>query len=188
MNLFNFFRRKPADTPVATPQMNPRCHHYTLAHYGLRQLGLQDPLLYLGALGSPRAHEFLGMVMEDLSDHCAQRNEFADFGAADLKVHCLRIGVFPCAVVEMTEPLGTTEAFFTALVLLVDPAAVTPEERETLPSRYFTLEKGFSLDATPRTVFGEWTKDGTHLNYGDGPAPNLDDFLGRIEDACQERA
>ncbi len=43
--------------------------------------------------------------------------------------------------------------------------------------RLVTLEKGFSLSNEPRTVLAEWAND-SHANYGDGPEPTLDAFVG----------
>lgn len=184
MSLFDFFKRKP-DPPPMLPPDAPRWHHYAMAHLALRSVGLDDPLLYLAVLASPDRDDFLKSLFESVCERCDERAK-PDFIASDIHVHAVRAGVYPCAVVEMPTPRTTTEAFFTALVMLIDPATSSlPEERKNVPARYFTLEKGFSLDGTPRTVLGEWTTE-SHLNYGDGPEPTLESFVERIAAMCSE--
>lgn len=73
-----------------------------------------------------------------------------------------------------------TEAYFVAAVLLVDLEQETPEVDQPA-LRYFTLEYGATLDGPPRTVLCEWTAEGSHLNYGDGPEPTLATFAEAIE-------
>jgi hypothetical protein len=159
---------------------NPRCHHYMLAHVALKQIALENPLFYLGVLASESRSEFLEDLFESVDQHCRTQAARADFSAADLRFHGLRVGQFPCAIVEFPAPRETTEVFFTALVVLADPSQPLPE-REALTARYFTLERGFSLDGMPRTVLGEWTMDGAHVNYGDGPEPALATFAAALE-------
>jgi hypothetical protein len=37
------------------------------------------------------------------------------------------------------------------------------------------------FDGVPYTVLGEWTADGTHVNYGDGPpADDLSGFVAAV--------
>ncbi len=48
-------------------------------------------------------------------------------------------------------------------------------------ARFLTLE--YSLGASRDeliTVFGEWTPEGVHRNYGAGPAPQLEAFYEAI--------
>lgn len=150
-----------------------------MAHVALRQIGLSDPLRYLAILGSEEASGFLGHVFKMVSDDID--DEQPDFGAEALRIHCQRIGKFPCAVVEMPEPRSMTEAFFTGLVMLKEMGTGFTEG-EKIPARYFTLEKGFEEDGTPRTVFCEWAAE-SHSNYGDGPAPTVVGFCEAIEAA-----
>jgi hypothetical protein len=156
----------------------PRCAHYTLAHYALREASLSDPLLYLAILASPQRQMFLEKLLESVVESCAEQNE-PDFAASDLKVHCLRINRYPCAIVELPPPRAFAEAFFTALIACVDPSGPIPD-RSSVNAHYYTLECGVSMDGSPRTVLAEWTRDGTHNNFGDGPAPTLDDFVTRL--------
>ena len=71
-----------------------------------------------------------------------------------------------------------TEAYFTAAVLLVDPAEEQPDLTKALV-RYFVLELGFHFDGTPLTVLCEWGRDGTHINLGPGPAADLESLCVR---------
>jgi len=154
----------------------PRCSHYTLAHYALRQVALSDPLRYLAVLASPDAQKHLENLLQAVAESCAARNEKPDFTADDLKIHCRRINRFPCAIVEFPPPQAFAEAFFTALVAYVDFSGPIPD-RPSVMARYFTLECGVSMDGSPRTVLAEWTTDGTHNNFGDGPEPAVEAFV-----------
>jgi hypothetical protein len=83
-------------------------------------------------------------------------------------------------VITFPDPQGITEAHFSAFVFGPIPA-VTPGSPNSLPARYFVLEKTYSANpAKPGTVFGEWTKDGKHLNGGAGPEPRDEAFLASI--------
>ena len=189
MGLFDFLRRKPESAPEfeGFEFDEPRCHHYTLAHVALRQMAHDDPVAFLGILASPKAPEFLAEVFRSVSDHCRERDPRPDFTAADLTIHRGRVGRYPCAVVQMPPPKGPTEAFFAAAVLLVDPEQPMPP-RESVKARYFTLEKGVTLGGPPRTVLCEWTADGTHSNFGDGPPARLEAFVAALERFVSEKA
>src|SRR5262249_2063895 len=133
-------RRKPAggwESPSF--DCEPRCAHYTLAHYALREASLSDPLPYLAVLASPQRQTFLEKLLQSVADSCAERNEEPDFAASDLKVHCLRINRYPCAIVELPPPKAFAEAFFTALIACVDPSGPIPD-RSTVSAHYYTLE------------------------------------------------
>jgi hypothetical protein len=190
MGLFDFFRRKPATPPDSDPVEEafhePRCHHYTLAHYALRSVAFDHPLGFLGVLASPDARGFLSELMRSVSEHCKEREPRPDFDIDDIAVHKVRVGKYPCAVVEMPRPRATTEAFFVAAVLLADLDREMPDPKE-VALRYFTLEKGFTFEGPPRTVLCEWTSEGCHCNYGDGPAPRLEAFLRAVEEMLSKR-
>ena len=132
MGLFDFFRRKPQKSPardlVEADLPEPRCHHYTLAHYALRSVAFERPLAFLGVLASPDAAKFLTDLMRSVSEHCREREPRPDFSSDDLTLHKVRVGVFPCAVIEMPRPRAITEAFFVAAVLLADLDQELPEE------------------------------------------------------------
>lgn len=182
MGLFDHFRAKrkvPAD-PVAKPGFSPRCHHYTLAHHALRGVAFEHALGFFGVIASPDREAFLTELLGNVTEHCRDREPAPDFAAADIAVHPLRLGERICAVIQMPPPRAVTEAYFVAAVLLVDPATV-PEDQKP-PVRYVTLEYGVDFaDGRPRTVLCEWTADGMHVNYGDGPPPDLRAFVEAVE-------
>jgi hypothetical protein len=185
MGIFDFLKRKPAEDPLEAVAANeadqPRCPHYTFAHVALRSVAFQQPLQCLAVLASPDARAFIADLLQSVSEFCREQGREADFRANDVVVHMVRAGGYPCAVIEMPPPRATTETFYVALVLLVDPSEASPDF-EKVALRYFTLEKGFVLDGPPRTVLGEWTAEGSHVNYGDGPAPGLEPFLQAISE------
>lgn len=184
MGLFDFFRRRAPEPPEADLEDldEPRCHHYTLAHYALRSVAFDDPLAYLGILVSPDARSFLAHLLRSVSEHCKEQEPQPDFGIEDITVHPVRVGRYPCAVIELPRPRAITEAYFTAAVLLADPADGLPVSTP-MELRYFTLEKGFVLAGPPRTVLCEWTSEGTHVNYGDGPVPQLEAFVRAVAES-----
>jgi hypothetical protein len=177
----------PAEPPRDAPaEAEMRPVHYLFAHYALRSVALNDPVFYFGVLASPEAAKFLTHLLRTTADHARPGDPPADFTADDLRVHTVRAGGYPCAVVEMPQPRATTEAFFTAAVLLVDPAAEAPD-LAAAPVRYFTLEKSFDLEGNAFAMMCEWSKDGSHANFGGGPPPRLDDFVKAIEYLLKNR-
>jgi hypothetical protein len=185
MGHFDFLRRKAPQLPDPNSEQldYPRCHHYALAHVALRSAAFCDPLGYLSVLASPKARRFPARLLRSVSDseHCRQEEPQPDFTIEDIAVHLVRAGRYPCAVIELPRPKATTEAYFTAAVLLAVPEDGMPETAP-LELRYFTLEKGFVLAGPPRTVLCEWTFDGTHLTFGDGPATQLEAFVRAVEE------
>jgi hypothetical protein len=180
MGFWGLFRRKPTQPPgrAGDDLDQPRCHHYTLAHCALRTIAA-DPLAYLAILASPDAQPFLARVLPSVSKHCSDTEPQPDFGIDDVTVHRVRVGRYPCAVIGLPSPRATTEAYFTAAVLLADPEEAVQgfADAARLEMRYFTLEKGFLFAGPPCTVLCEWTTEGSHVNHGDGPAPELEAFV-----------
>src|SRR5579885_790015 len=163
----------------AGDDIEPRCPHYTFAHVALRSVAFRHPAGCLGVLASPDAHAFLADLLRSVDEHCREMGRPGQLAVDDLNVHRGRCGDYPCAVVEMPRPRGITEAFFVALVLLVDMSADEPDF-DHAALRYFTLEKGAMLGGPPRTVLCEWTADGSHVNYGDGPPAELGAFVDKV--------
>ena len=184
MGFFDFLRPKPARSlsrdRVEDDLDEPRCAHYTLAHVALREFALRRPLDFIEILATPEARRLLSYLLERVSDSCEGSGSGPDFDVDDLKVHTARVGDYPCAIVEMPRPRAMAEAYFVAAVLNIKLDEESPGPADpTL--RYFTLEKGLSLDGSHRTVLCEWTADGTHSNYGDGPPPQLESFVPALE-------
>jgi hypothetical protein len=179
MGIFGIFGRKSKADRSPSPDTEPRCHHYALAHYVIRQALLEDPLRCLALLASEDSQAFLEFLFNSACELCSERTkEKPDFQATDVHVHRLRVTDFPCVIIEMPRPIATSEAFFTALVAYIDRGSeITPAT--VVPARYFTLEQGFNVDENPRTVLCEWTTT-NHVNYGDGPKPTIDDFANSL--------
>lgn len=166
---------------MESPNDAPRCHHYTMAHVALRSVAFDQPMVYLGVLASEHAADFLQEVYHSVLEHCGEEAGPPAFAAADLKVHTGRALQYPCAVVEMPAPLNVTEAYFAAAVLLADLSPGAPDATAN-DLRFFTMEKGYSIAGGDRTVFCEWTADGQHLNFGDGPPATVQDFVRAIQE------
>lgn len=168
--------------PQTEDESNPppgSCHHhYVLAHIALRKICLQDPMMFFGTLASEHKDEFLNDIWKQVREHCDPKGE-ATFDISDVGFATCSIRDYPTIVVAMPEPTGLGEAYFAAIVLKIElDAAEPPEKPEIL---YFTLEKGVHLDQSDRTVMCGWTADDSHLNYGEGPSPDPDEFVAAIE-------
>jgi len=158
----------------------PRDHHYTFAHTALPQVAFQDPLSVLSVLGSQDADAFLAELWSLVDRTLAEDGIETDLSAEDLHVHRAGVGGRPCAIVQMPEPIAVTEAHFVAIVSLSTFKEIQAGDGH-VEIRYFTLERGVSLErGEPRTVLCEWTSDGTHANFGDGPPAELDAFIEAI--------
>ena len=172
MGLFDFLKRRPA------PQSEDDgpSPDYAFAHYALRQIALAEPLQFLAIAASPDAERFMDAVLQDVAEQFGRKTSF---DATSIKIHLTRVNECPCAVIELPEPRETAEAFMVALVVPIDISSQQPPQMDSVESRYFTLEKGFSLSNEPRTVLAEWDTEG-HSNYGDGPAATVDDFVAAL--------
>jgi hypothetical protein len=166
-------------------QDRPHCHHYSFAHVALRQIAHAHPVGCLSMLASPDAISFLTDVWKQVDEHCRERGETSTINPAEFVVHKFCIDNYPCAILEMPEPWFVTGAHFVALVLMVPLDQIDPADRDA-PLFYYTLERGASLDGTPRTVLCSWTKEGTHCNFGDGPLPTLDAFVEVLEERVRQ--
>ena len=159
--------------------LSPRAQHYHFAHGALRALAFEDPERLVVALAAPEAEAFLrevwGAVGKDLADAGEEVEEVSPDG---LEAIPARVAGRPAGLVRMPAPEATTEAFFAAVVLnheLDEPAKAAPEPEVY----YFTLERGFTLDNSPRTIFCQWDAEG-HKNFGDGPPADARKFLDHI--------
>lgn len=168
-------------SPEVTLGAETRPGHYLFAHYALRSVARNDPVFYFGVLASPDGPRFLDDLLQTVADHTRPGEPPPDFSAADCRIHTVRAGIYPCAVVELPPPRALTEAYFTAVVLLVDPAEAQPD-LTAAAVRYFTLELSFNFDATPVTLLCEWGHDGAHHNFGPGSVPEVEVF---VRDICR---
>ena len=86
----------------------------------------------------------------------------------------------PCVLIRLPIPERVLECFYIAAILETAPTTDQIAGRAPLPKlRYFTLELGWTLMGSRRTVLCEWQRDG-HLNYGDGPEPEQTQFLAAV--------
>jgi hypothetical protein len=201
VGIFDFLRRKPdaesakSTPPKTTPPAHqpkpgddmdlaaamramgdapPRRHHYMFAHVALRQIISQEPTKWVALLHSEKSEEILRQLWDTVYTTIHQREPDAPrLDPLGLCAHPRRIADFPCVIVEMPMPEGTTEAYFVGIVLRVKFEG-QPAVPLAPPLRYFTLERGASLQpGMRRTVLCEWT-DTAHLNFGGGPQPTVE--------------
>jgi hypothetical protein len=155
----------------------PRRHYYIFAHRLLPAIGLSRPDQTMMALTPSHCSEFLEFAWNDVASRI-EEEEKCKFPELICTSACF--GSFFIPIIAFPEPQGITEAYFCAFVFGPIPM-VASGAPNTLPARYFVLEKTYSENPSkPRTVFGEWTKDGKHLNGGDGPEPREEAFLASI--------
>ena len=149
----------------------PRPHHYLFAHRMVPTMFFTDPVKFMGALrnnGENLLYFLWGRIGQDMKVEDRLLPE--GLGCKLIKLDDgLQVGV-----VSMPKPKGMTEAFMTAVVY--QAAEGEREERQ----RYFTLEKGMTLSGKMGTVLGEWEGVKNHLNYGDGPKPEVEAFVEAI--------
>jgi hypothetical protein len=143
------------------------------AHKVLPSLFFADPHRFIELLKSG-GDEFLRLLWDKVGQDLGKQNGSMS-GSMSCVVEQLDAST-ELALITLPEPQGIAEAYFVAVVLR--PSA-PPQEGIT---RFFTLEKGASLDESPRTVFCEWTADEAHLNYGDGSVPTVTDFRRSIRE------
>lgn len=90
-----------------------------------------------------------------------------------LRAELIELSGHRMMVVCLPVPVAAGEAYYTA--------AVRPKGTDRC--RYFTLERALNPFAGQwYTVFAEWAND-HHLNYGEGPAPDLSSFLFAVLEA-----
>lgn len=166
------------------PGGQPRCRHYVFAHVALRQVAFEYPVEIIAALGSEKADALIDDLWQSVEQACSDQgpDDRAPVDRQAIRIHRVRVGVYPTAIVEMPTPIATTEAYFAAVVLCVDPEA-TGLSKEDIEVRYFTLEFGAKLAPgdEDRTVLCEWTEDGSHANMGDGPIADVSLFAKAIK-------
>jgi hypothetical protein len=183
MGLLSWFRRRRAEKTIARvmDENGPRPQYYVFAHYVMRDATFELGAACPGVLLSPKRDEFLREMWDHATEAIRQTdpNEKVD-AYPGVEVMPLRAGNFPCVVLKMPEPAGVTECHFVGIVAHMDLSADEKPTEQTAMS-YFTLERGVGEDMqTPRTVLCEWSKDGTHSNFGDGPPPEPEMFANAI--------
>ena len=183
MGLFDFLQRRKVKRQVdeVMRRSQPRRQYYVYAHYVLRDAAFEIGAACLGVLLSPKRDEFL----QDMWRHTTETIREAEPGEPldpfpGVEVIPLKAGAFPCIVLKMPPPRGVTECYLVGIVAHVDIAAGESPNRQT-PVSYFTLERGVAEDLHgTRTVLCEWSREGAHLNYSDGPAPEPELFAEAV--------
>jgi hypothetical protein len=183
MGLLSWFRRRSEQKTIerVLEDNGPRPQYYVLAHYLMRDAAYELGAACCGILLSDKRDEFLTKMW----DHAAsgvQENDptIKTDPYPGIEVIPLRAGNFPCVVLKMPQPRGVTECHFVGIVAHMD-LSTDEKPSEQTPMSYFTLERGVGEDLkTPRTVLCEWSKDGTHSNFGDGPPPEAEMFANAI--------
>ena len=149
---------------------SPRCAHYQLAHVAIRSVAFQNPYDFMSLMASDKALELLGSLLEQVSEHCAGE-ELLELN--ELAIHRTRVLGSPCLIVEMPPAEVPPEAHFVGVWLTANDGP------ETGQVRYFTLEAA-DEQHPERTVLGEWTSSGEHLNQGAGAETSLVGFIEAV--------
>lgn len=161
--------------------LEPRCVHYQFAHVALRGLVFREPRLATALWELEDCSALLDDIAAQVTRVCESRGQGGELCAADLRVSKRRLGCNPCVIIELPEPRATTEAYMVAIIQQRDLDAPGPADDE--PSewacRYFTLEFSEHREA-PHTMLGEWTDQGSHLNMGGGPEPEVEAFVAQL--------
>ena len=186
MNFKALFGGKKA-APTDKPGTEARAQHYNFAHRVMPQVAHQFGASNVLLLDSPDAPGFLQRRWADAAQGVPITDLVEPVGLG-ARVH-QRDGRL-AAVIALPQPLATPEAYFVAIVCDIPPQTPADKSeasldayRETLaqmPVQFWTLEYGFTLDSSRRTALCQWTNEGAHLNFGDGPAPDEAAFVEAI--------
>lgn len=183
MGLLSWFRRRKDEKAIdrVMEESGPRAQYYLFAHYVMRDAAFELGAVCPGVLISQDRDKFLREMWEQATRAVQQDDpEQKTDSYPGIEVIPLRAGSFPCVVLKMPEPCGVTECYFIGIVAHMDLSQGEKPGEQT-PISFFTLEYGVGEDMkTPRTVLCEWSKEGTHSNFGDGPPPEPEMFANAI--------
>ncbi len=155
-------------------------HHYDLAHVALRQICMANPVGFIRVMGSQNRDKFLEDVWQQVRKNCDPKGN-PPFSIKDVKVETTKIEEFPTIIITMPTPQFMAEAHMVGIVLKVDVKDFIENKIPEKPVvEYFTLEKGFTLDESERTVLCKWDETGKHHNYGTGPNATSSEFIKAI--------
>jgi hypothetical protein len=181
MGLFDFLKGKAKRTePEREPQSmqealdalgeklggEPRFWHYFVAHVALRDFALRGEGLPEAAADPDKARGFFAMILGKMADHLGLSASEAERLAEKFTVVHRRIGGYDAAIVRLPSPRGPTECHFVALL----------HAQNGLPARFFTLEDA----GGGVSILGGWSADEKHLNFGEGPAPTIENFVAAV--------
>lgn len=181
MGLFDFFRRRKAraqsEEEAYFEANKPRVQYYLFAHAALREFAFEQPMFAFGGVLSDELRDKTGSALWESVTEQLQGSGEPTEAYPGIESKIAKCGAFPCAIVKMPTPQKQTEAHFVAIVLRIDTEKDDPEKSQPVPVSYFTLEHGGPGGGT---VLGEWTKDGEHVNHGEGPAPEWEAFENAV--------
>jgi hypothetical protein len=136
--------------------------HYRFAHRTLRGIVEKDPGTFARLSARDDFVRGLTGVWDAMNEALPPEQRLAAEGLATCRSDDQNGRTI--VIVTMPPAEHAAEAHFVGVVI----------DDESL-SRYITLEHGWNLDDSPRTVLCEWTERG-HMNFGDGPPADLDSF------------
>lgn len=146
----------------------PRQHHYEFAHVVLRAIVFRAGrlMLDLAANGGLTAlvHESWDRVGEGLAP---ERRLPSD----GLRGELIDTPDLSAAVIVLPPAEHVAEAHLVALV---------PDSADAERMDFFTLEHTWTSEDERATTIGHWTRDGRHLDFGDGPEPDPRAFLDAL--------
>lgn len=191
MGLFDWFRGKRTRAAEAASVerllasvAQPRPLVYMFQHVALREAAFENHPELMRDLADGSADR-LGHFWSRARVRCIQAgmldpaDDAADQAEVELRdavaVHTRRRDGHTVHVVRMPPPRVSPEAY---LVAIVFRDGEPHEYGQPSPgTRYLTLELTVGLD---RPMLCEWTRDGTHANYGLGPLPDVESFVGEV--------
>jgi hypothetical protein len=152
---------------VAALMPSPRRQHYDFAHRLLPKLIADSPDRVLDILAGEQGDSFVEQMWRFAAEGVPEAQRIAERPVR----HVRHLPMGQLAVILALPPAAAvTEAHLVAIVSTAPKGA-----------RYFTLESGVDFpEETARTVFCEWTS-GSHVNFGSGPAAEVDPFLDVVE-------
>jgi len=161
----------PGDAPMPGVGVGGlRNHHYFFAHMMLWGLFFENPERLVKALRSEQGPSILKDMWEGASRQFGVELDFEGLGISKPKIAT----AWEVVIVHVPEPKFMTEAYLVGLV--VRPGGRFLLWERPLEARFFTLE----YHGPGVTVFGGWEREGGHLNFGDGCAPDPGSFAAWI--------
>jgi hypothetical protein len=148
---------------------------YLFAHRALPVLTFADPGKVLSILSSGDGERFLHDAWENIGRHCEPEQRRSTEGLGYSVSPTGSTGLV--AAVRLPPPQEVGEAYYVAIFgRFADPEQPDPAALEW--ARLFTLEHAeHPVTGLPCTMLCEWTGEGKHNNYGEGPSTEESDFI-----------
>lgn len=166
------------------PRVNTK-HHYLFAHRVLPAVAFRDPLRVIGCLTSGDTAKFLDLVL-GFVDSALPAEPRRRFRGKHIRITTRAIHGEPCVILQMPPATTPPEAYFIAILGRLrspdDDDFDEDSDEVEMEIDYYTLERTAFPSLEAPTVFGGWLPDGSHLNFGDGPAPTLKEFIAFLEE------